>query len=370
MAKKTLEQLIDQTRNEHQPKNIIAFLGNVSTGKTVVSALVKYTLTRLWIPRSNGRWDAMVSSGSEEINEILRKMKKGEFPSATPGENYPELGIDIFRMEGPPDRFNLKLHDIPGENYSDLLTDQSYSNIGDRLKHILNGRGAYLAYAKKYAIMIDCGKKGEWDTDIEKVALMISKIREIKQIIHNFGAYEKIRNPVAIVFTKADRLSEEDKTKSAEELAREYHELYSSLRANHDLKLVKFFKVSVSSRIETDEDVTKRLKKIKEEISKKHEMRRKSWDEQIKTAVKEAENKARATAEGKNLAKEEVPKIVKRAALQTKSEYEKQFNEKYPQQGISAEDGKKKWKIDIPLKYTDLEYINFISWILDTNNET
>ena len=263
---KQLQPLIEKTRPQFQDKDIVAFLGQVSSGKTVVSSLLKYSLSKSWVPKSKGKWEAVSSSGHDRINEIIRKLKEGVFTSPTPKENFPKLVLDIYNMEGKPVKFELALHDVSGENYADYLTDPSYPNIDDRLIDILSGDGAYLAYAKKYVIMIDCEQKKDWDTDIAKVAPMISKIREIKQKIHTFSSDEKIHSPIAIVFTKSDRLSTTDKKKSAQELANEYPELISSLKINHDQVSLRFFKVSVASSMETKNEAEARVKKEEDRL--------------------------------------------------------------------------------------------------------
>ena len=289
MAKETLEQLIEKTRTEFQDgQNRVAFLGEVSSGKTVVAALFNYTLSKSWIPKTNGKWEAVPVSGQDEINDIVRKMKKGEFAPATLSENYPKLVVGIYNMEGTPTKYELTLHDMSGENYSEYLTDPAYGSIQERLSEILSNNGAYLAYAKKYVIMIDCEKRKEWDTDISKVAAMIGRIREIKQKIHNFEESEKIHAHIAILFTKADLLSEDEQAKITRELAKEYPSLISSLNVNHDKEHLEFFKVSVSTSTETKEEAEARVTRREKEIKKGQEEKLKIWNKQIETAVNDA----------------------------------------------------------------------------------
>jgi len=368
MAKETLEQLIDRRRTEYQDKNRVAFIGKVSSGKTVTAALLKYTLSKLWIPKTNGKWESVTSSGYDEINEILREMKKGEFPSATLRENYPKLVLDIFNMEGQPTKFELILHDMSGENYSDLLTSSSYASIDDRLLEILSGDGAYLAFAKKYVIMLDCEEKEDWDTDIAKVAPMISTIRTIQQKIHNYGPNEQIHSPIAIVFTKSDLLSPEDQAKTAEELAKEYHELISSLKINHDQNSLSFFKVSVLSNMETETDVAARIKKNEDMVKKEHEKRLKIWEEQIETAIEQAVSEAKTQAQQQGQNEEQIKATIENTKQQTQEKYKQQFDQKYPLEN-QKDEHELKWKVNVPLTYTESEYIKFISWILDIKNE-
>lgn len=370
MAKETLEQLIEKTRTKFQDnQNRVAFLGEVSSGKTVVAALLNYTLSKSWIPKTNGKWEAVPISGQDEINDIVRAMKKGEFASPTLRENYPKLVVGIYNMEGTPTKYKLILHDMSGENYSDYLTDLDYENIEERLLKILSNDSAYLAYAKKYVIMIDCENRKEWDTDISKVAAMISRIREIKQKIHNFEENEKLHVHIAILFTKADLLSEDDQAKMTSELAKEYPSLISSLNVNHDKEHLKFFKVSVSTSTETKKDAETRFTRKDVEIKKEQEERLKKWNEQTETAVNDAVIAAKTEAEQGGLSSGEVTNIIKNSRLQMQEEYKRQFDEKYPIPK-NEEEIKPKSKINVPLTYSELEYSKFISWILNVTNDS
>lgn len=370
MAKETLGDLIEKTSTKFQDnKNRVAFLGEVSSGKTVVAALLNYTLSKLWIPKTNGKWEVVPISGQDEINDIVRKMKKGEFPPATLGENYPKLVVGIYNMEGTPTKYELILHDMSGENYSEYLTDPDYQNIEERLMEILSNDSAYLAYAKKYVIMIDCEKREDWDTDISKVAAMISRIREIKQKIHNFEKNEKLHVHIAILFTKADLLSEDDQAKMTRELAKEYPSLISSLNVNLDKEHLEFFKMSVSTSIETNEEAKARFTRREEEIKKEQEERLKKWNMQIKIAVNGAVTAAKTEAERERRYSEEITKIMENVRLETQEKYKRQFDEKHPILK-NKEKIEPKSKINVPFTYSELEYSKFISWILNVTNDS
>lgn len=360
-----LAQLIEKTRPQYINNNIVAFLGKVSSGKTVVAALLKHTLAKSWIPASNGKWEAVPSSGYDEINEIIRELKQGKFPSGTLRKNYPKLVIDIHNMEGKPVKFQLALHDMSGENYSELLIDPSYSNTTERLTKILSGDGAYLAYASKYVIMIDCTDYDDWDTDVAQVAPMISTLREIKQIVHSLGDDAKISAPISIIFTKSDLLSADTQLKSPDELAKDYPELLSSLNINHDKNSLKFFKLQITSKAETPQDALSRVtdeeKKIKENFEYKIKSLQSQLDASIDQAVAAAETQAHAEAKGED----EIKNIV----LETKNHIQQKYQSQLEQSPPKIEDREKKLKpqsmIDLPLRYSESDYSNLISWILD-----
>jgi len=84
LAQKTFEQLIGDARADLQDKNIVAFLGEVKSGKTVVSALLKHAIFNHFIPKRAGKYEAIVSEGMTSMNKILGDMlKNGKFPEST-----------------------------------------------------------------------------------------------------------------------------------------------------------------------------------------------------------------------------------------------------------------------------------------------
>jgi len=366
---KQLNQLIEKTRALYQDgKETVAFLGEVSSGKTVVSALLKHTLATSWIPKSKGKWEAVASSGHDEINEIIRNMKKGDFAPPTPKKDYPKLTIDVYNMEGKPLKIELVLHDISGENYTDKLTKQ-FDSEEERIHNILSSPGDYLAFAKKYVILIDCEKKPDWDTDPAKVARMISSIRKIKQLIHNTNSDEKIHNSIAVVFTKLDILSLKEREKSTEELLDDYPELRSSLNISHDKNSLVFFKVFVNGKKETVKEAEQRVKKQEEKLKKEYESKMNGLKQQINTAVEQAVSAAEKQARAAGQPEEQIKVTIENTKNKTLEQYKDQLEEEPPE----LEERKKKleptWRVVTPLKYSDAEYTKLISWLLDINHD-
>ncbi|WOV92370.1 MAG: hypothetical protein R1F52_04415 [Candidatus Nitrosoabyssus spongiisocia] len=207
-------ELLQQIQNgieKYKDSKMVAFLGVAGSGKTVISAITARTLFKSFIPNSNGKWLGVYTSGDQKINDIIRDMKRGKFPPHTPGEEYPDLTIEIHNTEGVPVKFELKLNDMSGENYETFLVD-AYPDIDERLNTILSCGADYLAFAKKYVIIIDCAKIEDWDTDIASVNKMIMNIRKIKNKIHHFDEDEKMKETIAIIFNKSDLLSRDKQT--------------------------------------------------------------------------------------------------------------------------------------------------------------
>jgi|CXWL01.1.fsa_nt_gi hypothetical protein len=363
---KPLKQLIEKTLPGFNDKTIIAFLGEVKSGKTVASALLKHTLTTSWIPKSNGKWEAVSSSGYDEINEIIREMQRGDFPAPTPKHEYPKFVTDVYNMAGDPVKHELILHDMSGENYASRLK-KPYTDEDDRLMDILSSDGAYIAYAKKYVIMIDCEKKELWSTDPANAGPMIRSIQKIKQRIHNTPPNEKIHSPFAIIFTKSDMLSESDQKKTPEELMKDYYELNSSLNICHDHVSLECFKVYVCSKMETDEEASERVKKAEEKIKKDFESKINTLKQQRDTVVEQAVSAAetQAIAAGQN--PEQVQATINSVREKTLTEYDKQIEEEHPQ--LEQSEKEPRGRIDVPLNYSESEYSRLISWILGTKHD-
>ena len=64
-----------------------------------------------------------------------------------------------------------------------------------------------------------------------------------------------------------------------------------------------------------------------------------------------------------------IEKFVNDTVQETETSYKEQFDREHSLPEIPKEDYGIKWRVDIPLDYTESEYTSFISWILDTKNE-
>lgn len=241
-----VDRLINETRQWHGAEKPIAFLGEVGAGKTVVAALLKHTISTRWVPSRKGRWDALMVSGHDEINETIRTMKRGLFPSPTVKDDYPALVIEMHRMQGAASKIGLKLRDISGESYFGYLSGSPPDNIDDLLIDLLQGGGSYIAHAKAYVLMISCEDADEWETDKPHAVNAIETIHAIQNRMNRLDHNDRFTTPVALVFTKGDTLPAEHAGKSPRSLAHMYHDLDSTLRIRHSGPLA-CFKVHVKT---------------------------------------------------------------------------------------------------------------------------
>ena len=253
-----VDRLIHETKPRPGVDKTVAFLGEVGAGKTVVAALLKHTLSTKWVSGSNGRWDALMVSGHDEINETIRSMKDGLFPSPTVKDDYPALRIDLHRMRDAPSKIGLMLRDISGESYFEHLSGSPPDGVDELLMELLQGGGSYIAHATAYILMISCEDADKWDTDKPRAVNAIKAIHAIKGRMNCLDPNGRFMAPIALVFTKGDTLPAEHAQKQAHELAGMYPDLASTLRITHSGPLVHF-KVQVmttNTHLEQDDNGT------------------------------------------------------------------------------------------------------------------
>ncbi len=370
MNKKNLDQLVENARSELHDENLVAFLGELKSGKTVVSCLLKHALFNHFVPKSREKYEAIVTGGSTIINETLGGMlKDGLFPQGTWPITSPVISMEIHTIKGRgPGVVKLILRDMSGENYIKLLLKE-YTNPEDRLYDILTfhnvekkpvGPLAHLIFAKVYVIIIDCSGKNPWEEEQAYAAQMITALKQMKELVRD-SENGKIRNPIAIVFTKTDELDDKTRSLSAEELLKKMPELISILKISHDGNL-KCFKMFVDVEEETPEDIQVRIKRdeavARKEFERKLQERNNSREKAIAKAGSDAKNKA--IAEGRNEQQADVEAEEARNATKDafRNEPEEEFH--FDKASISRPIR----KVKLPLRYSHPQYIKFISWLL------
>lgn len=367
MVNETANKLIEKTLLEFKDKNIIAFLGQVGSGKTVVGAVFKYHLVKVWIPASKGDWESTSVKGGEAFNEIIRNMKQGIFTDSTPENNYPTLLIDVYSMQGKPVKTQLALHDMSGETYMKLL-NKEYDDE-ERLIKILSGDGRYLAHAQHYVIMIDCEGYDNWDDDISHVATLIRSIQKIKNRIHTHNNDEPIHEKISIVFTKTDLLKDELRQKLPEMLLDDYPELRSALNSMHDKNSLDCFKVYVKSVEQTTENVEQQVKmskgKLYDEFKQKKNLINTQTEGKINQAIHKAEtNEDEQTEDELKIAKNNARQNVLVKTQNELDELEQKYEEEREKIENKEVNSEKTWEVENPFSYSESEYSRLISWIV------
>jgi len=223
---KKLDLIINAARNDLAHKNMVAFLGDQYSGKTVTCAIIRHALSNSFVPDSNGKWEAWVSDGRTRLNKILTSLESGKYPAKTlPADPLP-INIEIFHKEGLGGSIEIVFRDMSGELWKKLLVDE-YENIDERVREILTtskidkkpyGLLSHIVFAKTYIILIDCKEIKNWKEQQRYLAAMIQSLRDIKKRVGD-AVNNKITSSIAIIFSKYDTLTKELQ-KSPEEFLR------------------------------------------------------------------------------------------------------------------------------------------------------
>ena len=184
-------------------------------------------------------------------------------------------------------------------------------------------------------------------------------IHRIAKLTHN----DKITNPIAILFTKSDKLSDTDKKKRAGDLMQKMPEFVTSLDYRHSGP-IGYFKVHVDVEDESEVDVKERVEREKSIALHNHNIKEKERLAKIQNRINEEVEKAEEYARQQpEWTEQQITEHVEKI----RNEISESLNSQIPPQEFVFDESKYNTattKIKKPLHYTDGEYIKFISWIL------
>lgn len=357
----TSQEIIEKESPNYEYQNITAFLGESDSGKTVVASLFNYHLTNEWMPSHNDVWTAANVQGNDFFMGLVSDMEEGKFPDSTASEEFPQLIVEIFNMVNAVSKFELKLFDMNGETYVDLLHKEELDEE-KRFCEIYDQGGVHLLFANHYVIMIGCDVIKKWKTDTAKVGHIIRSIYHIKKKIHKLGE-KKMNVPISIVFTKSDLLDDETLKETANDLLKKYPSLQNQLIGLHDERYLKCFKLYVKSKEETSEEANIRIKEI--ENNKMNEYQQKlRYQTSLYNKLVDAEVRQAV----KLLAEKEEKEIDQQLIEKTKENVRKQAELKHKNVLDIEKPIIKKLhpgsRVTSPLDYSSQEYSDLISWIL------
>lgn len=321
MSAKDPTPLLDIARNQYANQKLIGLLGLAKSGKTVVAALLHHAIVNRFLP-DHPQYRFRINDGIEFLKQSSLSLKKGEFPEKTPESEINNVDMELAQEVASGGSIVLKLYDIAGEVYEKLF-DQEYSDnelLFLTLSHEKGknpiGTTSFLPFCKMYALLIDCGKFEEWNRlSFENMKILNAIFKWKKRI--NQSQTNKLNIPIAILLTKSDLLSEEDRNSSVEDLLKKHMaEFYHQLKSIFGDK-IEFFKMFVD--IERDENNKPKIVPVQPG----------SLIETKNKSNPETESTAESTSSSTTMKPAPVPKyLVKR-----------------------------------PLTYSEDEYVKFISWV-------
>lgn len=365
MASNTPSRL-DKARAELHGKNTVCFLGDVKSGKTVSSSLLKHAAVNHFVPGRPGEYQAIVSQGMDVVNRSLGDMiLHGQFPPSTLPVSDPQVVLDIYKMSGVgAGKFEIILRDSSGEHFFKYMLRECQDS-SDRLHEVLDyssgpdevGPLAHYIFAKLYIITVDCSDVAALE---HKQSLLTNAVATLHKL-HSAASLtqkDKIATPIAILFTKADLLNEHDSSQSATSLLDRMPELKSALNLRHGGDL-ECFMVSVSTCAESRDDQDKRVEQKKEIFD------RERAEAAGQRGAAEAEISAKCDRERKKVSN------LKGAELEAHmSKYEEKLRgglvpvpspEDFDEERVRKE---QTHRPVLPLAYTHGEYVRLIVWII------
>lgn len=359
---------LEDARAALHGKKTACFLGEVKSGKTVSSSLLKHALANHFVPDRPNDYQSVVSQGMDTINRSLGNMiMHGRFPAATLPASDHKVVLNIYKLSGGgAGKFEIILQGSSGEQFFKYLIGERrdpHALLCEMLEHS-RGSGrvgplAHYVFAKLYIITIDCSDIAALEHKQSLHAnfiVTLHRLHTAASLTHD----EKIKTPIAILFTKADLLSENDSPLPAAKLLDAMPELKSALALYHGGDL-DCFKVSVSTSVESKNDEDERVEHARQEYDKeraKAAEQNRAVDEEI--ATKCAQERERAEGNTTD------------AALEAHmSEYEEKLRgrlgptvptpKQFDEDEIRREQTRRP---DKPLAYTHEEYVRLIMWII------
>ncbi len=233
--------------NSEDNQSTIAMLGFAGEGKTVFCSVLAHL-----IPDLSGLEGvkSIIEKGQNIVmNNINSLLFERTFPPQTPIGYNRGIELKLIREKGLRNRVaNLKVNDIDGDafgrlkelNEDEILKFFLYDQRGDRKF----GPYSYIPNAKAYSLIVDCSKFTEWTAKQLDYSQLLSFLVKMKK-------QKVIRDPLSIIFTKADELPLEYRNYKGMELARLMPQFYSYLEFHFDLRKVSAFTVKIE--IERDE---------------------------------------------------------------------------------------------------------------------
>lgn len=367
MDEPALEDLLSNARNKLHDENIVTLLGKPESGKTVAVALLKHALFDKFLPLRGGTFRALVEKGGERVDNILRRMQEDRnFPSSTRPVDAPQTEFTIYNMHGEMGgKSRLVLQDSSGEQYVELL-DKQFDDPKERLAEILAannenqdvGSLAPYVFSKVYLLVIECPPpNSRWELrHAARIIKSLKDVHEVANLTHN----KKVMTDIAVLFTKADRLNDEDRNRPASELLGHIRELKDALEICHSGKL-ECFKLSIDTESEYPKDRDRRVIRERKEAQEDLERAQKEYDQRLKEHVAKSMTRAKKTVADQ-------PRDAQKQDAAAASQAEQKFRSLHKAPTLNFDESaanKIGSKVNADFTYSQDEYVRLIGWIID-----
>lgn len=308
---------LEAAKNEFSSQNLLSILGTSGTGKTVVASLLLEAIVNKFLP-GNKDYDFHVSTGLQYMKINSLSLQDGKFPPRTAESDINHVEM-VLTQQPSGGKIFLRFNDISGELQASLLSgDLSGESLCNRIVEYQRQKAAYgpfsfLIFCKAYVFLIDCEDFTKWPKLQFDYMQLINNLLNMKKFVEG-AENDKIKNPIAIMFTKSDLLDTKDREKKPDELLHEYMPKFSEHIKSLTSDL-SFFKVFLDVERGTDNKPIEVSLEIKP-------------DQDVQNPPKQ----------------------------EADSQQTEQAQDKQQKQETT-------YKVIVPLSYSEDQYVNFISWL-------
>ncbi|RLG09242.1 hypothetical protein DRN73_10235 [Candidatus Pacearchaeota archaeon] len=212
-----------------QKEKIIGIFGTSGAGKTTYIAMLA---EMIWSSKAKSNWSLEIPHGMNYIKDVIKTLKKGEWPARTLPGTKEEIELMITEKNSWRNRIHkIFMSDISGEEFERFIKNPYNENLPPALEMINNCQG--------YIILVDPARAEDESYDYHAFLQYLVKSKGLKE-------KEKFQEFFAFVFTKND----EHNILNPEEFAREkmkalYHPFTLRIRKDRG----RFFTCSSVGRI-------------------------------------------------------------------------------------------------------------------------
>lgn len=235
------------------PQNIMAFVGNPGSGKTVVGTLLKDAIYSHFVKQHGDEFGFNLVKGSdilEETEEYIFNQKV--FPPETDPGTQSELKFEITRKGPMGGKIIIQIKDLSGEDFLKVFLGDDHEPTA-RVNNILTdkektepyGPFSFLIFAKLYAIAIDCAEFPHWKNIDTRHAQLLNSILGFKKVLGE-TENDQFTTPLAIILTKTDTLKNGIEGSAEEMVKNNLPQFYHTLNLIHSGKR-KFFELFIES---------------------------------------------------------------------------------------------------------------------------
>jgi len=197
-----------------QKEKTIGIFGTRAVGKTTYVATLAEII---WGSKARPNWKLEVPRGLGYIRDVIKNLKRGEWPAGTPPGTKQEIELRITEKNGFRSKYHrLYMNDISGEEFERFIKvlgdNPGFSDLPDSLATINKCQG--------FLILIDPARANEESYDYHALIQYLIEMKELKR-------KEKLEELFAFIFTKNDEHNISDPEKFAKENMKPLYHAYS-----------------------------------------------------------------------------------------------------------------------------------------------